>query len=49
MKIGEAKSLLRQIKLAIQYANDHANYSRVRWLKGKKSQIKQKIKDAKIL
>jgi len=49
MKLHEIKAILRQIKTAIQDANNAANYARVRYLKGKKSQLKQKIKNAKWL
>ncbi len=48
MKVYEIKAILRQIKTAIQDANNAANYPRVRYLKGKKYQLKQKIKDVKL-
>ena len=48
MKLHEIKAILRQIKTAIQDANNAANYARVRYLKGKKSQLKQKIKNANL-
>jgi len=44
MTIQEAKSLLRRIKKAIQYENNHAHWQRVQWLKVKRQQIKTKIK-----
>ena len=44
MEIWELKALLKDIKPAIQEANNRADYARVRWLKQKKAEIKAKIK-----
>lgn len=43
MRIWQAKALLHDIKKAIKYANDHAQYGRVQWLKRKRLEIKRKI------
>ncbi len=49
MTVQEIKGILRLVKYAIQDANNAGNFARVRILKGKKSQLKQKILNAKNL
>ncbi len=45
MKLWEVKKLLQDIKQSIKYANDHADYARVRHLKAKRRQLKFKVFD----
>lgn len=44
MTLSQMRAVLRQIKPAIKYANDHQDLNRVSWLKTKKSEIKARIK-----
>ncbi len=41
----QLRLLCREIKQAIKYANDHAQYTRVQQLKSKRRQIKAKIRN----